>query len=375
MTSTEVESRFFHDLSCTNKRSDQYVLCTPNPGIINRKTMPTRPVAYSLLELAIVSKGRSLPETFQNMLSLAQKAEASGYKRFWLAEHHNTVSVGSSSPPVLISHVAAGTNTIRVGSGGIMLPNHSPLVVAEQFGTLGSLYPDRIDLGLGRAAGTDQVTAAAIRSDFLQAAHSFPKEIEKIQRYFSLANSAAAVRATVAEGVAVPLYILGSSTDSAHLAAEKGLPYAFASHFATAQLFDALEIYRREFKPSDVLDAPYTMTGINIIVADTDEDAEKMFTSLLRMFIGLVTGNRDYMQVPTDMTEELQRANQHPALRQMLKFSFVGSKETVKRQVEDFLQQTSVDELIAVTALYHHEDRLRSVALFSEIMQELNASK
>jgi luciferase family oxidoreductase group 1 len=334
--------------------------------------MPAQPTAFSILELAIVSQGNSLPETFQNMLSLAQSAEALGYKRFWLAEHHNTVSVGSCAPPVLIGHVAAGTKTIRVGSGGVMLPNHSPLVVAEQFGTLGCLYPNRIDLGLGRAPGTDHATAAAIRSDFMQAAHSFPREIEKIQRFFSPANEATAIRANVAEGVNVPLYILGSSTDSAHLAAEKGLPYAFASHFATAKLFDALEIYRKEFKPSDTLDAPYTMAGVNIIVAETDAEAEKMFTSLLRMFIGLVTGNRGYLQPPTDMTEELQRANQHPALRQMLKFSFVGSKETVKGQVEDFLQQTGVDELIAVTALYHHENRLRSYELFAEIMQELN---
>lgn len=335
--------------------------------------MRAQPIAYSLLELAVVSQGNSLPETFANVLSLAQHAEALGYRRFWLAEHHNTVSVGSCAPQVLIGYVAGGTKTIRVGSGGVMLPNHSPLVVSEQFGTLAALYPNRIDLGLGRAAGTDQVTAAAIRSDFLQAAHSFPGEVEKIQRYFSPSNSTAAVRANVAEGVDVPLYILGSSTDSAHLAAEKGLPYAFASHFATAQLFDALDIYRKEFKPSDALDKPYTMAGVNIIVADTDEQAEVMFTSLLRMFIGLVTGNRGYLQPPTDMTEELQRANQHPALQRMLKFSFFGSKETVKRQVENFLQQTGVNELIAVTALYHLEDRLRSIKLFAEIMQEINA--
>lgn len=334
--------------------------------------MRTQATAYSILELAVVSKGNSLPETFQNMLSLAQKAESLGFKRFWLAEHHNTVSVGSCAPPVLIGHVAAGTKTIRVGSGGIMLPNHSPLVVAEQFGTLGSLYPERIDLGLGRAPGTDQATAAAIRSDFMQAAHSFPREIEKIQHYFSPANSAAAIRANVAEGVDVPLYILGSSTDSAHLAAAKGLPYAFASHFATAQLFDALEIYRNEFCPSDVLAQPYVMTGVNIIVADTDEKAERMFTSLLRMFIGLVTGNRDYLQPPTDLTEDLRQANQHPAIQQMLRYTFVGSKDTVKNQVEDFLRQTDADELIAVTAVYNHEDRLNSYNLFAEIMGELN---
>ncbi|MFT4686911.1 MAG: luciferase family oxidoreductase group 1 [Neolewinella sp.] len=331
--------------------------------------MSVHPVAYSILELAIVSKGDTLQDTFANALSLAQMAEDAGYKRFWLAEHHNTASVGSNSPPILIGHIAGGTNSIRVGSGGVMLPNHSPLVVAEQFGTLGNLYPDRIDLGLGRAPGTDQATAQAIRSDFMQAAHSFPREIEKIQQYFSPENRSSAVRAQVAEGVEVPLYILGSSTDSAHLAAEKGLPYAFASHFATEKLFDALEIYRREFKPSATLERPYTIAGVNIVVADTDEEAERLFTSLLRMFIGLVTGNRDFLQPPTDMTEELQSALQHPTLRQMLKYSFLGSKETVKRQVEDFLLQTSVDELIVATAIYDHEDRLRSFELFAEIMQ------
>lgn len=334
--------------------------------------MISRPTAYSILELAIVSQGSSLGETFANSLAIAQAAEAQGYTRFWLAEHHNTASVGSNSPPVLIGHIAGGTKSIRVGSGGVMLPNHSPLVVAEQFGTLGHLYPGRIDLGLGRAPGTDQATAQAIRSDFMQAAHSFPREIEKIQRYFSPDNLAASVRAQVAEGVEVPLYILGSSTDSAHLAAAKGLPYAFASHFATAKLFDALEIYRKEFEPSAALKKPYVLAGVNVIIADTDEEAQRLFTSLLRMFIGLVTGNRDFLQPPTDMTEELQRAHQHPALQQMLKYSFVGSKETVKGQVAGFIEQTGVDELIAATAIYHHEDRLRSYTLFAEIMGELN---
>ncbi|WP_273446281.1 LLM class flavin-dependent oxidoreductase [Neolewinella agarilytica] len=336
--------------------------------------MNSRPTVYSILELAIVAQGNSMSETFANTLSLAQRAESLGYERFWLAEHHNSDSVGSSSPPVLIGHVAAGTKTIRVGSGGIMLPNHSPLVVAEQFGTLGNLYPNRIDLGLGRAPGTDQATAQAIRSDFMQAAHSFPREIEKIQQFFSPANKKFSVRAPVAEGVNVPLYVLGSSTDSAHLAAEKGLPYAFASHFATAKLFDALKIYREEFSPSAALSSPYTMAGVNIVVADTDEQAQEMFTSVLRMFIGLLTGNRQPLQPPTAMTAELNQALQHPTLQQMLKYSFVGSKETVKQQVRDFIGQTGVDELIAVTAIYDHEDRLQSYTLFAEIMKEINAA-
>lgn len=337
--------------------------------------MTAHPTAYSILELAIVSQGEDFGNALANALSLAQTAEKEGYTRFWLAEHHNSGSVGSSSPPVLIGHVAGGTKSIRVGSGGVMLPNHSPLVVAEQFGTLGTLYPDRIDLGLGRAPGTDQATARAIRSDFMQAAHSFPREIEKIQTYFSPGNQASNVRANIAEGVDVPLYVLGSSTDSAHLAAAKGLPYAFASHFATAKLFEALEIYRAEFTPSARLEQPYTIAGVNVIVADTDAEAERLFTSLLRMFVGILTGQRNKLQAPTDMTDDLRELTRHPTLHQMLKYSFVGSKATVKAQVKDFLDKTGVDELIAATAMHSHPKRLKSYRLFAEIMRELNEER
>ncbi|WP_158973522.1 LLM class flavin-dependent oxidoreductase [Cellulophaga sp. L1A9] len=335
--------------------------------------MSTTPIAYSVLDLAILSKGSTLQETFKNSLKLAQKAEEFGYTRFWLAEHHNSAYIGSSATAVLIGYVAEGTKTIRVGSGGIMLPNHSPLIVAEQFGTLGALYPNRIDLGLGRAPGTDQETAHAIRSDHRQAAFTFPEEISEIQKYFSFDNLDAKVRATVAEGIEVPLYILGSSTDSAHLSAKKGLPYAFASHFATAKLFDALKIYHEEFMPSEYLAQPYTMAGVNIIVADTDEEAERISTSLYKIIIGLLSGKRDFMQPPTAMTPELKEMAKHPAVDQMLKYSFIGSKATVKKQVAEFLNQTKVDELIAVTNIYSAEDRIKSYQLFAEIMQELNA--
>tara|TARA_R110000868_G_scaffold158589_5_gene386858 strand:+ start:8479 stop:9495 length:1017 start_codon:yes stop_codon:yes gene_type:complete len=332
-------------------------------------------ISYSVLDLAIISKGNSLSETFKNTLALAQKAEEFGYTRFWLAEHHNSAHIGSSATAVLIGYVAAGTTTIRVGSGGIMLPNHSPLIIAEQFGTLGSLYPNRIDLGLGRAPGTDQETAHAIRSDHRQAAFTFPEEINEIQKYFSLDNIDSRVRATVAEGVDVPLYILGSSTDSAHLSAKKGLPYAFASHFATAQLFDALKIYHEEFIPSEYLEQPYTMAGVNIIVADTDKEAEKIATSLFRIIIGLLTGKRDYMQEPTEMTPELREMSQHPSVHQMLKYSFIGSKQTVKKQISEFINETKIDELIAVTNIYDAQDRIKSYQLFSEIMKEINTQK
>lgn len=330
---------------------------------------------YSILDLALVSEGDSLKQTFNNSLELAKQAEKYGYTRYWLAEHHNAVNIGSSATSILIGYIAEGTNTIRVGSGGIMLPNHSPLIVAEQFGTLGSLYPNRIDLGLGRAPGTDKATAMAIRSDFMQAAHSFPEELEAIQQYFSLDNASSKIRATVAEGVDVPIYILGSSTDSANLASRKGMPYAFASHFATRHLEEALEIYRRQFQPSVVLQKSYVMAGVNIIVAETDEEAESFATSLIRMFVGILTGKREYMQPPTEMTQEFREIMAHPQVHQMLKYSFIGSKATVKSQVKSFLEHSQADELIAVTNIYDAKDRIRSYELFAEIMDELNAER
>ena len=335
--------------------------------------MKTKKTFYSILDLALVSKDHTLKQTYNNTLELAQHAEKAGYTRFWLAEHHNAANIASSATSVLIGYVAEGTKTLRIGSGGIMLPNHSPLIVAEQFGTLAAIYPNRIDLGLGRAPGTDRETALAIRSDFMEAAQSFPAELEKIQHYFSIDNASSKVRATVAEGAEVPIYILGSSTDSAHLAAKKGLPYAFASHFATNQLFEAIAIYRKEFQPSNNLEKPYVMAGVNVIVAATDEEAERLSTSLIRIVVGIFTGKRDFVQPPTAMTPELKEIMQHPQVHQMLKYSFIGSKATVKKQVKEFMEQTKVDELIAVTHLYGIKERIRSYELFAEIMNELNA--
>ena len=334
--------------------------------------MNNQPIAYSILELAIVSKGDTIQQTLNKSLALAKQAESNHYKRFWLAEHHNSEHIGSSATSLLIGYVAENTHTIRVGSGGIMLPNHSPLIIAEQFGTLAHLYPGRIDLGLGRAPGTDPQTAEAIRSDFMQAAQAFPAEVAKIQAYFSSENKQSTVRAAIAEGTEVPLYILGSSTDSAHLAARKGLPYAFASHFASTHLLNALRIYKQEFQPSPFLKQPYTMAGVNVYVAETDEMAQRLFTSLIRMFVGVLTGGREALYPPTEMTQELRAMYQHPTLQQMLKYSFIGSKQTVKQQVKAFLDETGVDELIAVSAIYDLNDRLRSARLFAEIMTELN---
>lgn len=329
-------------------------------------------VAYSILELAIVSSGVTMEQTFTNSVDLAQKAEGMEYSRLWLAEHHNMIHVASVATSLLIGHIAGNTKTIRVGSGGIMLPNHSPLIVAEQFGTLGRLYPNRIDLGLGRAPGTDQITAHAIRSDRMQAVNNFPGDIEEIQKYFSTDNEWSQVRAVVAEGIDVPLYILGSSLDSAHLAAKMGLPYAFASHFATALLHEALDIYRREFQPSEYLDKPYTIAGVNVIAADTDDEAEKNFTSLIRMFLGILTGKREPLQPPMEMTDELMMIQHNPTVREMLKYSFVGRKEAVAKQLDKFLQETGVDELMVVSNIHSHEDRVKSYSILSEIMKERN---
>lgn len=332
-------------------------------------------IAHSILELAIVSKDSTFKQTLNNSLTLAKVAEANNYKRYWFAEHHNSDAVGSSATSILIGYVAENTNKIRVGSGGIMLPNHSPLIIAEQFGTLAHLYPNRIDLGLGRAPGTDTVTAQAIRSDFMKAAQSFPAEIEKIEHYFSLANKSSKVRAAIAEGVNVPIYILGSSTDSAHLAAKKGLPYAFASHFASTHLLNALNIYQQEFRPSESLESPYTIAGVNVVVADTDEEAQRLFTSLIRMFFGVLTGNSQPLQPPTDMTDDLKDIFQHPSLYQMLKYSFVGNKETVKEQTKAFLKETQVDELIVVSTIYDIKDRIKSAELFAGVMKDINEAE
>ena len=249
-------------------------------------------IPLSILDLAPITAGNSAEATFKNSLLLAQRAEELGYHRYWLAEHHNTESVASSATAVLIGYIAGGTTTMRVGSGGVMLPNHAPLVVAEQFGTLASLYPGRIDLGLGRAPGTDQLTAMALRRNRIESVHDFPEDVIALQNYFSKENSTAKVRAIPGEGLDIPIWILGSSTDSARLAALLGLPYAFASHFAPTQFIAAMDIYRNTFRPSKYLDKPYMMACINVIAADTDGEAERLVTSFYQLGLGLVTGMR-----------------------------------------------------------------------------------
>lgn len=330
---------------------------------MNKKNIP-----FSVLDLAVITEGHTPADAFKNSLDLAQKTEALGYKRFWLAEHHNMDSVASSATSVLIGYIAGGTSTIRVGSGGIMLPNHAPLIVAEQFGTLASLYPGRIDLGLGRAPGTDQVTAMALRRDAFGAANDFPNQVNELHTYFSSQNKTAKVRAIPGEGLDIPVWILGSSTDSAYLAAAHGLPYAFASHFAPGQLTSALKIYRDNFRPSAHLDKPYTMACVNIVAAGTDEEASYLATSFYQMFVGMVRNQRRPLPPPVKNMDAIWTEYEKATIAHMLSCSFAGSKETINTQVNEFITDTGVDELMVVAHVYDHNARIRSYEIIKEAL-------
>lgn len=326
-------------------------------------------IKISVLDLAIVRDGGNASDTFKNSLALAQQAENWGYERFWLAEHHNMKGIASTATVVLIGHIAAGTSRLRVGSGGIMLPNHAPLIVAEQFGTLATLFPDRIDLGLGRAPGTDQFTAAALKRDE-HAAMEFPANVEELQRYLSEGNKNGRVRAFPGEGLDIPIWILGSSTESAYLAASLGLPYAFASHFAPAHLHNALAIYRRNFIPSEQLAAPYVIACVNVIAADTDKEAERLATSFKKLFLGIITGNRQQLKEPVEPDEDFMDPMEEAALQQMIKYTFIGGPEKVKTELEHFIEITQIDELMVTTAVYEHEARLHSYEILAQLNKE-----
>ncbi|MBW3127324.1 LLM class flavin-dependent oxidoreductase [Hymenobacter profundi] len=332
-------------------------------------TADTSSVAFSVLDLAPILAGSTPTDTFRNSLHLAQQVEAMGYTRYWLSEHHNMVSVASSAPPILIGHIAGGTTSLRVGSGGIMLPNHAPLVVAEQMGTLASLYPGRIDLGLGRAPGTDQRTAQAIRGSRFGAVQDFPRDIQQLQTYFSASNSSSPVRAMPGEGLDIPIYILGSSTDSAYLAAELGLPYAFASHFAPAQLLPALEIYRQQFRPSATLAAPYVIACVNVIAADTDDQAQWLSTSLQRFMLSVVAGHPAPLQLPVKNMQPFWSPAQQHMVEQMLAYSFIGGKATLQAELQEFVDRTQVNELMAVSNIFDHEARVYSYQLLADALQ------
>lgn len=323
-------------------------------------------VKLSVLDLAPVLEGFTPADTFKNSLETAQYVEQLGYHRYWFAEHHNMEGVASSATAILISHIAQGTSTIRVGSGGIMLPNHAPLIVAEQFGTLATLFPDRIDLGLGRAPGTDQLTAMALRRDQRDAVE-FPKNIQELQTYLSAGNRHGKVRAIPGEGLDIPIWILGSSTESAHLAAALGLPYAFASHFAPAQLYAALSIYHQNFRPSSQLKEPYTMACVNVVAADSDQEAEKLATSFKNMFLGVITGKREKLQAPVDPDDFILDPIEEAALDQMIRYTFTGSPATIRPELDSFIESTQVDELMTVSYIYDQQAKLHSFKLLNEL--------
>ena len=324
-------------------------------------------VPISILDLAPVILGETPREALRKSLDLIQHAEAFGYTRYWVAEHHNMTGIASAATAVVIGYLACGTSTIRVGSGGIMLPNHSPLVIAEQFGTLESLYPGRIDLGLGRAPGTDQRTLRALRRDPARA-DDFPEDVVELQRLLAPAEPGQAVRAVPGAGTEVPIWILGSSTFGAELAATLGLPYAFASHFAPDALLMALEIYRRRFKPSKQLDHPYAMVGVNVVAAETDDEARRLFTSIQQSFTNLVRGAGGKLQAPIDNIDDYWNTLEKHQASRMLKYSIVGSAQTVKRELENFVALTKADELMIVTSIYDHDARVRSYEIVADVL-------
>ncbi|MDM1043784.1 LLM class flavin-dependent oxidoreductase [Myroides sp. 1354] len=331
-------------------------------------------IPYSFLDLAVIGAEKSTKETLNNVLVSAQHAEQLNYTRFWLAEHHNMPHIASSATSVLIGYVAGGTEKIRVGSGGIMLPNHPPLVIAEQFGTLESLYPNRIDLGLGRAQGTDQLTAMALRRNDIQSANFFPQQIQELKTFFSETNAEAKVRAFPGEGLDIPFWILGSSTESAYLAAELGLPYAFASHFAPDQIQMAGKIYRNNFKPSAQLEQPYFMPCVNVILADSAYEAEKLATSFYRMFLGIIRNDRKPLQPPIESMQGIWTVQEEAAVYNMTACSFIGTKEEMLPELNRFCEVLEVDELMITTPIYDYEQRKYSMKLFAEVMQDLEQS-
>ena len=322
-------------------------------------------IPLSVLDLAPIVEGGDAATSFRNSLDLARHAERLGYHRFWLAEHHNLPSVASAATSVLIAHVAGGTSTIRVGAGGIMLPNHSPLVIAEQFGTLASLFPGRIDLGLGRAPGSDQVTARALRRS-PEAADSFPQDVLELMAYFRPAEPGQAVRAIPGAGLDVPIWILGSSLFGAQLAAAFGLPFAFASHFAPTMHEQALDLYRSRFQPSEHLERPYTMLGVNVFAAESESEARRLFTSLQQAFINLRRGRPGPLKPPSEDFDASLAPFERVMLADMLSFSVVGTREQVRAGLAGIVARTGADELMVASQIYDHAARLESYTLAAE---------
>lgn len=322
-------------------------------------------IPVSVLDLSTIIEGENAAGAFKRSLALAQQAETLGYTRYWFAEHHNMESVASSATAVLIGYVAGGTSTIRVGSGGIMLPNHAPLIIAEQFGTLASLYPNRIDLGLGRAPGTDQITSMALRRNLKGSVDEFPNDVIELLNYLGPRDAEARVRSIPGEGTEVPVWLLGSSTYSAQLAAILGLPFAFASHFAPTYLNEALKIYRANFKPSINRRQPYMIACINVIAADTDNEAEHLATSFYNLALGLIRNKRRPLQPPVASMEDAWTEPEKAAVQQMAHYSFIGSAATVKEGLQTFLEETGVDEIMVTSHIYDLEARMKSYELIA----------
>jgi luciferase family oxidoreductase group 1 len=322
-------------------------------------------IPLSVLDLAPIVEGGDAGQAFRNARSLAQQAERLGYRRFWMAEHHSMPGIASAATSVALAYVGEGTSTIRIGAGGIMLPNHSPLQIAEQFGTLESLFPGRVDLGLGRAPGTDQAAAYALRRNLASDPNQFPRDVVELMSYFKPAEPGQRVRAIPGEGLSVPLWILGSSLFGAQLAAMLGLPYAFASHFAPQQMMEAIQVYRNSFKPSDQLAEPYVMLGFNVFAADTDEEAERLATSVQQAFVALRTGQPTPLKPPKEGYLQSLPPHQRAQLDQLLSCSAIGSPATVKAAVEHFVDRTGADELMIVSQIYDHQARLRSYEILA----------
>jgi luciferase family oxidoreductase group 1 len=326
-------------------------------------------IPFSVLDLSPITAGATAADALRNTLELAQHAEQWGYQRYWLAEHHNMTGIASAATAVVIGHVAGGTKTIRVGSGGVMLPNHAPLVIAEQFGTLASLYPGRIDLGLGRAPGTDQTTARALRRDLHGSADSFPDDVVELQRYFAEPVPGQRVRAVPGAGLNVPLWLLGSSLFSAQLAAALGLPFAFASHFAPDYMMQALHVYRTQFRASETLDKPYAMVGVNLFAADTDDEARRLFTSLQQQFLNLRRGTPGPLQPPVDRVAASEM--EMSGVQHSLACSVIGDRDTVRDGLRSIIAQTGANELMLTAQIYDHAARLRSFEIGAQVRDEL----
>ncbi|MEF9896709.1 MAG: LLM class flavin-dependent oxidoreductase [Pseudomonas sp.] len=326
-------------------------------------------IKFSTLDLVPVRADGSPAQSLRNSLDLAQHVEKFGYNRFWVAEHHNMDGIASSATSVLLGYLAGGTSTIRVGAGGVMLPNHAPLVIAEQFGTLESLYPGRIDLGLGRAPGSDQMTARALRRERSGSADDFPDDVEELVRYLGPRTPDQKVIAVPGYGTEVPIWLLGSSLFSAQLAGMRGLPYAFASHFAPRYMHEAIRIYRNHFKPSAVLDKPYVMLGVPLVAAETDEHANYLATSVYQRILALMRGQSLVQRPPVESMDGLWLPHEREAVGDFLGLAMVGGPEKIRAKLDVLLEQTQADELIFTCDLYEHADRIRSYELLAQVMR------